>query len=513
MTSIYELAKSRWAVGAALMIAGSLLAPVPGRAQSAVVGALGNFDAANFEGKDAHGMEIQIEGIQPGDLSPSWCGNKYNCPVVVPYATGVYVRYMSPYDAASRTFTATTVPHTPGAAFGGTCYMGLPSYFTAGCDHFGVHMGFTAAASSAVTTAYRWMFEDPANPGTLIASTNNIFVPAPVYTWVPPAIPTNPPVLVAEIHTPPPPPPPPALPPQYGDATWVKVYKTEMNREVALEELVGTNPIVPQSPLQIESEWTLMQPAPPAAPGDNRRRRNRNTNQGGVAVGTRAVLRRYETYAYTGAYDPVTHEAICADGTCTAPQPGELGDMLVAQMTAANVAVPSLTVTLSGNGTVASSDKVISCGNKCASNYALGTLVTLTAKAGSNSTFSGWTGACTGTSLTCIVTITDSVTANATFTANAPAGGGGGGGGGSTAAQFTLSVGRSNTGTVTSDVAGINCGSACSAKFNTGTVVTLTATPAAGKTFVSWTGACSGTALTCTVTMNANLSAQPAFSK
>ena len=52
---------------------------------------------------------------------------------------------------------------------------------------------------------------------------------------------------------------------------------------------------------------------------------------------------------------------------------------------------------------------------------------------------------------------------------------------------------RSNTGTVTSDIAGINCGSTCSAKYNAGTVVTLTATPAAGKTFLGWSNACSGT--------------------
>jgi hypothetical protein len=306
------------------------------------------------------------------------------------------------------------------------------------------------------------------------------------------------------------------LPPQYGNATWMKVYKSEMNREVALEELVDTNAIVPQSPLQIETEWVLMQPAPPIVEG-NHRQRNRQANSGNVNAGTRAILRRYETYAYTGAYDPVTHEALCADGTCTGPQAGELGDMLTANMVAANVAVPSLSVTLAGNGTVASSDKVISCGSKCSSNYAAGTVVTLTAKAGSNSTFTGWTGACTGASLTCVVTINDSMTTTATFTANAAGGGGGGGtgggGGGSTTTQFTLQVGHSNTGSVASDVAGINCGSTCSAKFDAGTVVTLTATPLAGKTFVSWGGACSGTATTCTLTVSTNLSVTPTFSK
>ena len=43
--------------------------------------------------------------------------------------------------------------------------------------------------------------------------------------------------------------------------------------------------------------------------------------------------------------------------------------------------------------------------------------------------------------------------------------------------------------------------------------MTLTATPPAGKQFVSWGGACAGTANTCTVTVNANLSVQANFSK
>src|SRR5262249_13854857 len=102
MKPLNELASMRLCAVGALMLASALLSPTTGYAQSAVVGALGNFDAANFEGKDAHGMEIQIEGIQPNDLSPSWCGNKYGCPAVVPYATGVYVRYMSPYDSVNH---------------------------------------------------------------------------------------------------------------------------------------------------------------------------------------------------------------------------------------------------------------------------------------------------------------------------------------------------------------------------------------------------------------------------
>ena len=79
--------------------------------------------------------------------------------------------------------------------------------------------------------------------------------------------------------------------------------------------------------------------------------------------------------------------------------------------------------------------------------------------------------------------------------------------------RLASQIGRTNTGTVTSDVAGINCGSVCSAKFDAGTNVTLTATPPAGKTFVNWSGACSGTANICAVTVNSNLSVQAIFSK
>jgi hypothetical protein len=68
-------------------------------------------------------------------------------------------------------------------------------------------------------------------------------------------------------------------------------------------------------------------------------------------------------------------------------------------------------------------------------------------------------------------------------------------------------------GTVTSDLAGINCGNACSAKFVQGTVVTVTATPPAGKTFASWGGACSGTAPTCSVTIAKDTSVQANFNK
>ena len=56
-------------------------------------------------------------------------------------------------------------------------------------------------------------------------------------------------------------------------------------------------------------------------------------------------------------------------------------------------------------------------------------------------------------------------------------------------------------GVVTSTPAGISCGTTCSATFDPGATVTLTATPNAGFELAGWSGACSGTG-TCTVTMD-----------
>ena len=68
--------------------------------------------------------------------------------------------------------------------------------------------------------------------------------------------------------------------------------------------------------------------------------------------------------------------------------------------------------------------------------------------------------------------------------------------------DLTVAKGGSGAGTVTSTPAGIECGSTCSASFELGTQVTLTAQPATGSRFIGWSGAgCSG-AGPCEVTMS-----------
>ena len=115
-----------------------------------------------------------------------------------------------------------------------------------------------------------------------------------------------------------------------------------------------------------------------------------------------------------------------------------------------------------------------------AHNYASGTVVAVTATAAAGYTFTSWSGACTGTGA-CSVTMN----ANKTVTANF------------TQITYTLTTAVSPSGGGTTNPA------VGPHTYASGTVVAVTATPAAGYTFSSWSGACTGTGA-CSVTMNGN---------
>jgi hypothetical protein len=67
---------------------------------------------------------------------------------------------------------------------------------------------------------------------------------------------------------------------------------------------------------------------------------------------------------------------------------------------------------------------------------------------------------------------------------------------------LTVTKAGTGAGMVTSNPPGIDCPTGCSASFANGLVVTLTAMAAPGATFGGWSGACTGTASTCQVTMS-----------
>lgn len=100
-------------------------APISSWAQTAIIsGTLSAFDVLNDTGKPAHGFEIQIDGALPSDLYYVVPGGRYGTPSVVPYPTGVYVRYQSAYNATTGQYAATTPPATTTAFSWQDCYLG-----------------------------------------------------------------------------------------------------------------------------------------------------------------------------------------------------------------------------------------------------------------------------------------------------------------------------------------------------------------------------------------------------
>ena len=124
--------------------------------------------------------------------------------------------------------------------------------------------------------------------------------------------------------------------------------------------------------------------------------------------------------------------------------------------------------------------------------------MTLTATPASGFTFSGWTGDCSGTG-TCTLTMDVNKTVGATFTVT----------------QHTLTVTVGANGSVSSSPAGIssctNTGGTCSASFDHGTEVTLTAVGSSGYATGSWTGYDSASGDICVVTMTADRAVSAAF--
>ncbi len=156
--------------------------------------------------------------------------------------------------------------------------------------------------------------------------------------------------------------------------------------------------------------------------------------------------------------------------------------------------VKTVTTAGTGNGSVTSAPSGISCGTDCSEAYSNGASVTLTATPATGSTFTGWSGACTGTG-TCAVSMNSNKTATATFAAQ----------------SVSLVVSKHGKGKVSSTPAGIDCGSSCSMSSTSGTSVTLTPVPDAGATFLGWSGGgCSGVG-SCTVTLGASISVTANF--
>ncbi len=212
------------------------------------------------------------------------------------------------------------------------------------------------------------------------------------------------------------------------------------------------------------------------------------SNRNGYALGI-----QYATFVNTGIYRDFFNSA----------QWDEHGDPLPSGATPSQY---RLAVTPSGTGTgnVTSNTGGIVCseagGADCSRFFNSGTSVTLTAQAGDGSTFVGWGGDCGATNPACTLTMDGTKNVTAIFNR-------------SDQPEYSITVTRRGTGSglITSTPTGIDCGSLCYAAFNPNQQVTLTAMPANDSIFTGWGGNCSGTELSCSLTVSGRMSLTAGF--
>lgn len=162
----------------------------------------------------------------------------------------------------------------------------------------------------------------------------------------------------------------------------------------------------------------------------------------------------------------------------------------------------NLSVNITGSGSVSSNPAGVNCTSTCTGSFAANSSVTLTATAANGYSFSGWSGACSGTG-TCTVAMGSDQAVTATFAQSAPS-----------TYQLRVSLAGSGTGSISASgtPSGFPCTTGtCTANISASSTVTLTATPQNSSTFAGWSGACSGSSLTCTVTMDGAKSVTATF--
>lgn len=321
-----QINKSRffWSIPVSFVLTTNLVS-------ASVFGTLGNFDVINDTGSTAHGFEIDLEGIHsyevtdvfggPGRGFPTGRGfdpatsvERYGAPTITEYTNGAIfgtkITYMGIFDGTSWDYG------TPSGSFvtpGDNCWSGGGVGYGADtpCDHFGV-----GTTHEPTNTTYNWLVET-STPGVLTNGT--VILPTPSWQVIPSPVPDQPPQVIAHVEA-----PDPAPGREFGDAIWVKVFTTELENKIELEDLIGGNPVIDQA--ETEMEWQLLQKefGKPLS--------GILENEQPVGENAESIVRRYEFYEFSGNYDPETHEALFDVGYGdTNPGPNDVGHYLGSQ--------------------------------------------------------------------------------------------------------------------------------------------------------------------------------------
>ena len=229
-----------------------------------------------------------------------------------------------------------------------------------------------------------------------------------------------------------------------------------------------------------------------------------NTDDGNVNIMISSYPSVPSTVTANVSVTPIVGAVAALPGsTSNAPTPvnfwgGTPGPALTENLSIRLVPVSSYNLTIvnpstgTGRGTVTSSPSGITCGATCTASFASGSTVILAATADTGSTFTGWSGDCSGTAISIIVTMSESKMCNAYFDPNPP---------NTYNLTITQSQYSSGTGHVASSPPGILCGNSCTAQFPADSSVTLIATATDGSFVDGWAGFCEDTNSTTSVTV------------
>jgi hypothetical protein len=160
----------------------------------------------------------------------------------------------------------------------------------------------------------------------------------------------------------------------------------------------------------------------------------------------------------------------------------------------------TLTVGITGAGTVASDTPGINCTQSCTGRFVPNATVVLTATPASTSAFTSWTGCTSTNGSTCTVLLTAARSVAGTFTSR----------------RLTVTKTSVNGGFGTVTGPAFTCGQVCFQDFPPDTPVTVTAAADAGSGFTGWTG-CASTSgpgnVSCHVTMSAARTVTATFAR
>ncbi len=270
-----------------------------------IQGTMSNFDVFNETSTNVYGAEIDLEGVHSSEVSRTYPSH-FNSMTATEYTIGSTYGTHLTFKGYNFDPSGYMIPRV-GQTTNGHFAVNLP-----GCEHFGF-----SVVKQPTNTRFFWLGQGYAQIGTTPLS-----IPNASWTYVPPAGGQG---AMQAVVAPPPPEVPEAMLP---DSLWMKVYVTELDRQVGLDELIsGPGSIVPQD--VPETEWSLLEGGVP------------EMAEVSIADSTQAVIRRYEYFKYVGAYDPTDHAPLSNWDHISLPPTNEMGQFIAANMVAANLeAVP-----------------------------------------------------------------------------------------------------------------------------------------------------------------------------